>query len=244
MEHSALEPKPRGAPFICLNATDGILIWEIDGAFRQSRWGGRAIIGDSIIATQDTYDQRVYAVGKGPSSMTVTAPDTAVAFNTPVIIKGTVTDVSPGTKDSTITLRFPKGVPAVSDASQSDWMLYVYKQFAQPTDATGVPVSIDAIDPNGNYVHIGDTTSDASGKFHLTFTPEIAGDYVIFATFAGSKSFYPAFTETAMTVMEAEPTPTTTAAVTNPPYELYTIGTGVAIIVAIALAVLLIRRKP
>ena len=74
--------------------------------------------------------------------MTVTAPDTAVAFDTPVIIKGTVTDTSPGTKDSAITLRFPNGVPAVSDASQSDWMLYVYKQFTQPTDATGVPVSI------------------------------------------------------------------------------------------------------
>ena len=51
MEHSAMDPKPRGAPFICLNATDGSLIWEIDGAFRQTRWGGRAIIGDSIIAT-------------------------------------------------------------------------------------------------------------------------------------------------------------------------------------------------
>jgi hypothetical protein len=60
----------------------------------------------------------------------------------------------------------------------------------------------------------------------------------------GSASFYPAFTETAMTVMDAQPTPTTTQVVTNPPYELYTIGTGIAIIVAIALAVILLRRKP
>ncbi|MFA5366105.1 MAG: hypothetical protein WC325_13060, partial [Candidatus Bathyarchaeia archaeon] len=235
---------PRGAPFICLNATDGSLIWEIDGAFRQTRWGGRAIIGDSIIATMDTYDQRVYAIGKGPSAITLSAPDIAAPFNTPVIIKGTLTDLSPGTNDETLAMRFPDGVPVVSDESMSDWMLYVYKQFSRPTEATGVLISIDATDPNGNYVHIGDTTSDASGKFHFTFKPELAGDYTIFATFGGSKSFYPAFTETAMTVMEAEPTPTTTAAVTNPPYELYTIGTGIAIIVAIALAVLLIRRKP
>ena len=58
LEHSALEPKPRGGPFLCLNATDGTVIFEADGLFRQTRWGGRAIIGDSIIATQDTYDQR------------------------------------------------------------------------------------------------------------------------------------------------------------------------------------------
>jgi outer membrane protein assembly factor BamB len=51
LEHSALDPKPRGAPFFCLNATDGTLLWKADGLFRQSRWGGRAIIGDSIIAT-------------------------------------------------------------------------------------------------------------------------------------------------------------------------------------------------
>ncbi len=244
MEHSALEPKPRGAPFLCLNATDGSLIWRIDGAFRQTRWGGRGIIGDSVIATMDTYDQRVYAIGKGPSAITLSAPDIAVPEGTPVMVKGTLTDVSPGTRDESLAMRFPDGVPVVSDESMSDWMLYVYKQFSRPTDATGVPVSIDANDPNGNYVHLGDTVSDASGKFFLTFTPEMAGDYTIFATFMGSASFYPAFTETAMTVMDAQPTPTTTQVVTNPPYELYTIGTGIAIIVAIALAVILLRRKP
>ena len=34
-------------------------------------------------------------------------------------------------------------------------------------DATGVPVSIDAVDPNGNYIHLGDATSDASGRYHF-----------------------------------------------------------------------------
>ena len=72
-EHSSNQPLPRGAPFICVNATSGEEIWRIDGAFRQTGWGGLAIIGDSIIATMDTYDLRVYAIGKGPSATTVTA---------------------------------------------------------------------------------------------------------------------------------------------------------------------------
>jgi outer membrane protein assembly factor BamB len=58
-EHSPIDPRPRGAPFICLNATTGEVIWRVDGMFRQTRWGGKGLIGDSIIATQDTYDQRI-----------------------------------------------------------------------------------------------------------------------------------------------------------------------------------------
>ncbi|MGD6934858.1 MAG: PQQ-binding-like beta-propeller repeat protein [Candidatus Bathyarchaeia archaeon] len=245
MEHSALEPKPRGAPFICLNAETGELIWEIDGAFRQTRWGGRAIIGDSIIVTQDTYDQQIYAIGKGPSAMTVTAPDAGVTTSSAVMIRGTITDVSPGTTDSSIAMRFPNGVPVVSDESQSDWMLYVYKQFEQPGAATGVPISIDAIDPNGNYVHLGDAVSDASGRFHLSVCPETPGDYVIYATFGGSAAYYSSFAQTEMTVMNAsEPTPEPSQT-TQTPYELYTIGSAIVIIIAIALvAVLLLRKRP
>jgi outer membrane protein assembly factor BamB len=243
LEHSALEPKPRGAPFFAIDAINGTLVWRADGLFRQSRWGGRAIIGDSIIATQDTYDQRIYAIGKGPSAMTVTAPDVGVPVNAPVMIKGTVTDISPGTKDSSITLRFPNGVPAVSDASQSDWMLYVYKQFAQPMDTTGVPVSIDAIDPNGNYVHLGDAVSDSSGRFHLEFTPEVAGEYVIYATFAGSEAYYSSFAQNEMTVMAAPAASPTATPVAMPPFEMYTIGTGIAIIVVVVIVGLLLLRK-
>jgi outer membrane protein assembly factor BamB len=249
MEHSALDPKPRGAPFICLNATDGSLIWEIDGAFRQTRWGGRAIIGDSIIATMDTYDQRVYAIGKGPSAISVSAPDTAVAFNAPVMIKGSVTDVSPGTEDEALKLRFPDGVPAVSDDSMSEWMLYVYKQFSRPTNATGVAVSLDALDPNGNFVHIGDTTSDASGTFSYMFTPQTAGKYTIYATFIGSKSYYASFAQTAMGVQEAvQPTATPTAAPKSITEEFFVPAVAGIIatiaIVGVLLAILTLRKHP
>jgi hypothetical protein len=243
LEHSALEPKPRGGPFLCLNATDGTVIFEADGLFRQTRWGGRAIIGDSIIATQDTYNQMIYAVGKGPSAVTISAPDTAVTSGTALVLKGSVTDISPGTADSSITMRFPEGVPAVSDASQSEWMLYVYKQFSKPMNATGVPVSIDALDGNGNYMHLGDTVSDASGKFSFAYTPQTAGTYTVYATFAGSAAYYGAYAENSFAVTAAPEATATATPIANPPYEMYTIGMGVAIIIAIAVVGLFLAKK-
>jgi outer membrane protein assembly factor BamB len=234
-EHSTLEPKPRGAPFIALDAFTGKVVWSIEGAFRQTMWGGRAIIGDSIIATMDTYDQQIYAIGKGPSAITVSAPDVGIAVNTPVMIKGTIMDVSPGTQSSKLQMRFPNGVPAVSDASMNGWMLYVYKQFEQPMNTEGVPITIAAIDPNGNYVTLGNTVSDASGRFAFEFTPNTEGKYIIYATFEGSKSYYPATAQNEMTVMAA--------AKGNPRYELYIIVMGIAIIITVILVGLLLFRK-
>jgi outer membrane protein assembly factor BamB len=247
-EHSSGDPKPRGAPFLCLNATTGDKIWEIDGAFRQTMWGDPGIIGDSIIATMDTYDQRIYAIGKGPSATTVTAPGTSVTAGNSLVITGTVTDVSPGTNDAALTMRFPNGVPAVSDESMSDWMLYVHKQFPRPTNATGVEVTLDAIDPNGNFVHLGNATSDASGFFGFNWvTPDIPGFYTIIATFAGSKSYYASYAETAAVVTEApaatpEPTPQPASMA-----DLYLLPSVVGIIIAIAVVgvviVLMLRKR-
>jgi hypothetical protein len=246
MEHSSLDPKPRGAPFFCLNVTDGSLLWRADGLFRQTRWGGRAIIGDSVIATMDTFDQRVYAVGKGPSAMTVTAPNVAVPHETQIVIRGTVMDVSPGTQEETMKLRFPYGVPAMSDASMSEWMMHVYKQAPQPANAVGVAVSIDAMDPNGNYVHLGDATSDASGMFSVAVTPEVPGYYTVYATFGGSASYYSSYAETSFVVSE----PVITPAPTAPPVpvsEAYfvpaVIGIIVTIIVVGVVAIFLLRKR-
>jgi hypothetical protein len=199
-------------------------------------WGGRAIIGDSIIATMDTYDQQIYAIGKGPSAITVSAPDVGIAVNTPVMIKGTIMDVSPGTQSDKLQLRFPNGVPAVSEASMNDWILYVYKQFSQPMDTVGVPISIDAIDPNGNYVHLGDTVSDASGRFAFEFKPETEGQYTIYAVFEGSASYYSSTAQNEMTVMA-------NAANNTPRYELYIIAMGIAVIITVILIGLLILKK-
>jgi len=247
-EHSPINPLFRGAPAVCLNTTTGEEVWRVDGLLRQTDWGGKPIMGDSVIAMYNSYDQGVYAIGKGPSAITVTAPNVAVPEDTPCIISGTVLDVSPGTQEDTMHLRFPNGVPAVADEDMGEWMKHVYAQFPLP-DAAGVEVSIDAIDPNNNFIHIGETTSDYTGNFGYTFTPpEIPGDYKIMATFMGSKSYYGSSAESFMTVTEK------TAAPTNPPsldvntvispIITYIIVATVAIIIAIAIVgILLLRRK-
>jgi hypothetical protein len=196
----------------------------------------------------DTYDQRVWAIGKGPSAMKVSAPDLAATLGTPVLITGQVTDVSPGTKSSELSLRFANGVPAVSDASMSEWMLYVYKQFPRPTNATGVDVTISAVDANGNYRELGTTTSSSDGVFSLAWTPDIPGEYKVYASFGGSKSYYPAHAETAFIVAEG---PDTTTAPTPAPQPLVSetyfvpaiAGIMVVMILGFVVLILAMQRK-
>jgi len=196
LEHSAIEPMPRGAPWLVLDATTGDEIARVDGLFRGHLWGGMAIIGDSVIATYDTYDLRIYAIGKGPSATTVTASPKVATHGTSVIIEGTVTDVSPGTDDIEQKLRFPYGVPAESDEDQGAWMMYVYKQIKSPDeasvrpDATGVSVKIEVVNPNNEYEMLGTTTSDTYGNWAYSFKPDVEGTYMIIATFEGSGAYY------------------------------------------------------
>ncbi len=246
-EHSPNQPLPRGAPFLCLNATSGELIWRANGLFRQTGWGGLAIIGDSIMATMDTYDMQLYAVGKGPTVMTVNAPLTSSTLGSSITISGTVMDNSPGTKSDALLLRFPHGVPAVSDESQSDWMLYVYKQFAKPLNATGLPITLSVVDGNGNYRTIGTTTSDIDGFFSFNWQPDITGKYTVYASFGGSGAYYPSQAVAAFSVdSAATPAPTqasTTGPVTSSELMMYVVGATVAIIIAIAIVGLLALRK-
>ena len=242
-EHAPLDPKPRGAPFVCLDAETGEIIWKVEGLFRQTHWGGRGIIGDSIIATMDTYDQRVYAIGKGPSQTTITAPDVGVTQANRFMIKGTVMDASAGTADPAVVARFPNGVAAVADESMGDWMLYVYKLFPRPAETMGVDVSIDVIDANGNFRNIGTATSDASGFYSLDWMPDIPGKYTVIATFAGSEAYYASYDETAFVVdqaPESTPPPEPTPA---PITDTYVMGFGIAILAAVIILGLLILRK-
>jgi len=248
-EHSANQPLPRGAPMVCLNATTGDVIWRGDGLFRQTRWGGRAIIGDSVIATMDTYDQQVYAVGKGPTETTVTAPDNGVPFGSSVMIRGSVKDVSPGTKSSRLSLRFPNGVSAVSDDNMSDWMKYVYKQFQyEPhTKWVGVEVNLYVVDANMNARPIGTaTTSAENGAFAFAWQPDIPGTYYLYADFDGSKAYFGSHAETAFVVdpaPEVTPGPTPTPV---PMTDTYIMGFGIGMIVAIiviGLVIILMLRK-
>jgi len=246
-EHSPVDPMPRGAPMVCLNATTGEVIWRADGLFRGSDWGGHAKIGDSIITTLDTYDMRIYGIGKGPSATTVSASPKVSVEGATVVVEGLVTDISPGTQEYARTARFPNGVPAVCDDNQSEWMLYVYKQFARPAEVMGVDVTISVLDPNDNYYDVGTTTSDDSGFYKLTFTPPVPGEYTIYATFAGSKAYYGSFTETAIYVEEA---PASTPEPTPRPESLADIyilpgiiGIIIAILVVGAVLILMLRKR-
>ncbi|MGD6850981.1 MAG: hypothetical protein ACQCN6_02845 [Candidatus Bathyarchaeia archaeon] len=246
-EHSANQPLPRGGPFICLNATDGTEIFRVNGMMRATRWGGNAVMGDSIIAGMDTYDQQVWAIGKGPSMTTVTAGPKSTMMGSSIVIEGTVLDMSPGTSSDNLALRFPSGVPAVSDASMGDWMLYVYKQFARPSNATGVDVTFSVIDGNGNFREIGHTTSDANGYYSFSWVPDISGNYIVYANFAGSNSYWPSYAETSFAVDEPASTPLPTVNAVNyattSDLMMYIVGATIAIIVAIAVVGLLILRK-
>jgi hypothetical protein len=246
LEHSAEQPIPRGGPYICINATDGSEIWRVNGMFRETRWGGNGVIGDSIIATMDTYDQQVYAIGKGPTALTVDAPSIGIPACNSLVIRGTVTDTSPGTQDYTMKARFPDGVPAVSDASQSQWMLYLYKQFERPTNVTGVTVTLTVTDANGNTRGIGSATSDANGFYSYRWTPDVPGQYSLTASFSGSAAYYGSTAETSFAVEPAAtPTvaPTSTPVSTTEQYFLPSVAAIIVVIIIVGAMIILLQRK-
>jgi hypothetical protein len=247
LEHSAEQPLPRGAPYICVNATDGTEIFRVNGMYRETRWGGNGIIGDSIIATMDTYDQRIYAIGKGASALTVSAPSVSVDFGKNIVIQGSVTDISPGTQTEAMKMRFPNGVPAVSDASQSQWMLYVYKQFECPTNASGVPLIVSVLDANGNNRVVGTTTSDLTGAYKFSWKPDISGDYTVYVTFAGSQAYYGSVAQSAFFVENQPATTTPQPTQTESAADTYFIpaiaGLFVLVIIVLALLVILMIKK-
>lgn len=247
-EHSANQPLPRDGPFMAVNATDGSIVFRIDGAFRQPRWAGQAGIADGIITLFNTYDNQIYSIGKGPSQTTVTASPKVSQFGDSILIEGTVTDISAGTQANGISLRFPNGVPAVSDESMSQWMKYVYMQFPAPTNATGVEVTFSILDANGNYRTVGTTTTDAGGAYNFLWTPDIPGKATIYATFGGTSSYWPSQAETAVGVTQQSATPTPMPTQAPSAADLYFLpaiaAVLIAVVICIVLVALLMMKKP
>lgn len=241
--HMYSPPLYHKAKQLALNLTTGKVVWDID-AFDVT--SGPAI-SDGVMVTLNAYDNQIYGYGKGPTKLTVSGPDVAVPWDTPVVIKGTITDLSSGSKRQAVAANFPNGLPCVSDDSMSDWMMYVYMQQPYPSNVTGVPVTVYVLDANNNYRSIGTTTSDAAGTFRLKWTPDIPGDYTITALYEGSESYYPSTANDGFTVLSA---PEATASPTPAPAnaaDLYLLpGIGVIVaaiaIVGIVLAILMRRR--
>jgi hypothetical protein len=242
-EHSADTPLYKGERLHALNATTGEEVWDMSGWAYPKTFA----TADGVLIYWNNYDAQIYALGKGPTSMTVTAPDIAAALGSSVTIKGTVTDISAGTKQQQQAARFPNGVPVVSDEAQAQWMEYVYMQKGKPNNTTGVPVTISVVDANGNYREIGTATTE-DGFYSLNWKPDIEGKYTVYASFAGSESYWPTHAMTAFSVDPAAPTPAPTEAPAQSTADLYfvpaIVGLFVAIIVVGLLIVLFLRKRP
>jgi len=109
-------------------------------------------------------------------------------------------------------------------------------------------VTLSVLDANGNYRDIGTTTSNSDGFYSFSWQPDIEGKYIIYASFAGSKSYWPSHAVTSMTVDPAAATPAPTAAPVESAADLYFVPAIAGIIVAIiivgaVLALLMLRKR-
>jgi hypothetical protein len=165
-------------------------------------------------------------------------------------ITGSVVDKSPGATQTEQAARFPGGLPCISDASMNDWMNYVYMQKPKPTNATGVEVTLTAIDPNHNYISLGTTTTDINGNYGFVWnTPQVDGTYQIIATFSGTNSYWGS-SNTAYASLVSAPTAssTTTTVAGTSIADQYFIPAFVALLVVViigfALLYLALRKRP
>ena len=265
--HTYSPPLFLGSNLWCLNATTGAVIWKISNFCINN--GPNCALADGYLIEPNAYDNQLYAYGTGRSATTVSIHNNVISKGSAVLIQGTVTDQSPGQT----CLGIPAaGTPAISDASMSQWMQYLYMQQPEPTNATGVPVTLTAIDPNGNTQNIGTVTSNTLGNYAIAWTPPVPGLYTVVANFAGSNSYYgsvattnfvvtaaaaaaPASPQasatappTATPIQTAAPSPQVTGTPAPAPSSpgvptTYIIIAVVAIIIVVAAAALALRRR-
>jgi len=244
-EHSPNTPLYKGYKIYCIDAFTGEEIYTLTGWAGQT--GGRgtstSVLAEGILVYYNYYDNQVYAIGRGPSTMTVTASPKVSVHGSKVLVEGTVVDISAGTKQAEQAARFPSGVPVVSDESMGAWMEYVYMQKPKPVDVKGVEVTVTVLDPNGNCYDVAKATTDSKGFFSCTFEPPVPGKYTLIATFQGSKAYWGSSAETAIFVEEAPPASPEVTPAPQAPVETYFAVSTVAIIVAVAVAVVLLRKR-
>jgi outer membrane protein assembly factor BamB len=242
--HTYSPPLFLGAQLYALNATTGDKVWSIS-SFDDSN-AASAAIADGIFVKPNAYDNQLYAYGQGQTATTVSVQQTDIQQGTPLVISGKVTDQSAGQT----CLGIPaKGTPAISDASMSAWMEYVYMQQPKPANATGVPVTLSVIDANGNSRTIGSATTDINGMFSTAWTPDIPGLYTVTAAFEGSNAYYSSNAEASFYVTSPHPTTQPTAEPAKSVADTYFVpaiaGLFVLIIIVLVLVVLsMVRKRP
>ena len=163
--HGYSPPIFKGAKLLALDETDGSLIWDI--LFFGDRMG--MAVADGYLISYNIYDGHVYCFGRGPSATTVTADPVVSDLGSSVMIRGTVTDQSEGSK----------GTPAIAVEYMSEWMEYLYMQQPCPEYVEGVKVKLTAIDPNGNYKDIGYATGDSAGNYGKSWVPPLMDAHTI-----------------------------------------------------------------
>jgi len=232
-----INPIPRQAMMVCVNATTGNIIYTLNGGVFPLAAADGYVIGVGI------YDGNLYSVGKGQTLTAVTAQQQVGGS---VLIQGSVLDQSAGQPDT----------PAISDANMSVWMDYTHMQNSTLLNAhanyIGVPVTLTAVSSSGATINLGSVTSDGAGHFAYQWNPTTTGLYTVYATFAGTDSYFSSYAETSATVaITAAPTstptatPTTSNLATNADIMTYIVVAAVAIIIAIAIVgVLLLRKHP
>jgi len=228
-EHSPSTPLWRGEKLHVINATTGAPLWNLTAWFISHG----NIVADGYFVGLNGYDNQLYCIGKGPSATTVSAPLTTITDGQSLMITGAVIDQSPA----------QKGTACVADESMSGWMEYLHMQQALPTNTKGVEVKLETLDPNGNFYEIGTPTTDTSGNFGLMWKPEVPGQYMVIATFAGSNSYGSSYATTYVGVTEA-PSPSPIVEYPQPYDFTWTIvGVGIAIILVVIIVGILILRK-
>jgi outer membrane protein assembly factor BamB len=184
-EHTPTTPYLRGQRLYAIDAHTGKEIWSIMGY-----WSNVNALAEGTLFTTNTYDGCAYAFAKGKTATTVEVSSDVAAKGSSILIKGTVMDMSPAQPNT----------PAVSDDSMTAWMEYLHMQQPKPTNTTGVPVKLTAVDQAGQVTDIGTVWTDANGYFKKLWTPTVEGEYAIIATFDGSLSYYSSSAETVVGV--------------------------------------------
>ena len=232
-EHTPTWPLTRGWGLHCINITTGELIWKINNPMSQGA------IADGYMTASNSWDGNMYVFGKGKSATTITAPDVVVSKGTGVVIKGTVMDQSPAQPDT----------PCVSKDSMTTQM--EYKHLQMPIDGlwhnetiTGVPVSLTAIGSDGSFTDLGTVTTDGYyGTFTKTWTPDKEDDYKIIASFAGDDSYGSSGASTSVSIGPAPAQINIPEQITPPDYTMTIVGTGIAVIIAVAIVGILMLKK-
>ncbi len=249
-EHTMPNPFYKGCLLTEINATTGQEINTL--SLYPSEWstpGTAFVVSDGFIACMNGLDNNIYSIGRGPSAITVSAPGLSAASGQAVVISGTVTDISAGAKQTQQTANFPAGVPCSSDASMKDWMGYVYQQKPLPSNFTGVYVTINVVDANGNFRSIGNATTDYTGAYSLVWQPDIPGKYNVIATFEGTNGYWPSSATATFNVMAEHQTASPQPTQAQSTADLYLLPGIVGIILAVVivgviLALLMLRKHP